>query len=81
MATARGKIFASRSKNPNDVVILSAVRSPITRSFKGGLKNAWPEDILAPVSHPLDCICVFGPSTYIYTIGDGRGAQKGQDQP
>ncbi|KAM5353414.1 hypothetical protein ACJ41O_000064 [Fusarium nematophilum] len=38
-----------RSKAPNDVVILSAVRSPITRSFKGGFKDAWPEDILMPV--------------------------------
>ncbi|KAJ1329860.1 acetyl-CoA acyltransferase 1 [Microdochium nivale] len=40
---------ALRSKAPNDIVILSAVRSPITRSFKGGFKDAWPEDILAPV--------------------------------
>ncbi|KAJ4986319.1 3-ketoacyl- thiolase b [Stagonosporopsis vannaccii] len=36
-------------KLPSDVVILSAVRSPITRAFKGGFKNAWPEDILRPV--------------------------------
>ncbi|KAH7150551.1 Thiolase, N-terminal domain-containing protein, partial [Dactylonectria estremocensis] len=48
MATAIG-FRALRSKTPNDVVILSAVRSPITRSFKGGFKDAWPEDILAPV--------------------------------
>ncbi|KAJ5889089.1 Thiolase N-terminal domain-containing protein [Penicillium taxi] len=40
---------AVRSKAPNDVVVLSAVRSPITRSFKGKFKDAWPEDILAPV--------------------------------
>lgn len=37
------------AKSPNDVVVLSAVRSPITRSFKGGFKDAWPEDILGPV--------------------------------
>lgn len=36
-------------KNPNDVVLLSAVRSPINRSFKGGFKDAHPEDILMPV--------------------------------
>lgn len=36
-------------KSPSDVVILSAVRSPITRAFKGGFKDAWPEDILRPV--------------------------------
>ncbi|KAF5627044.1 acetyl acyltransferase [Fusarium sp. NRRL 52700] len=37
------------TKLPNDIVILSAVRSPITRAFKGGFKDAWPEDILVPV--------------------------------
>ncbi|KAH6676994.1 Thiolase, N-terminal domain-containing protein [Plectosphaerella plurivora] len=37
------------TKSPNDVVILSAIRSPITRSFKGSFKDAWPEDILGPV--------------------------------
>lgn len=37
-------------KSPNDVVLLSAVRSPISRSFKGGYKDAYPEDILMPVS-------------------------------
>jgi acetyl-CoA acyltransferase 1 len=36
-------------KSPNDVVLLSAVRSPISRSFKGGYKDARPEDILMPV--------------------------------
>lgn len=40
---------ALRSKSPNDIVILSAVRSPITRSFKGGFKDAFPEDIIGPV--------------------------------
>lgn len=39
-------------KSPNDVVLLSAVRSPINRSFKGGYKDAHPEDILMPVSGP-----------------------------
>lgn len=36
-------------KSPNDVVILSAVRSPITRAFKGGFKDVYPEEILMPV--------------------------------
>ncbi|KAF2467462.1 3-ketoacyl-CoA thiolase A [Lindgomyces ingoldianus] len=35
-------------KSPNDVVLLSTVRTPINRSFKGGYKDAWPEDILMP---------------------------------
>lgn len=38
------------TKSPNDVVVLSAVRSPITRAYKGGFKDAYPEDILMPVS-------------------------------
>lgn len=36
-------------KSPNDVVILSSVRSPIARAFKGGFKDSYPEDILMPV--------------------------------
>ena len=37
-------------KHPNDVVFLSALRTPITRSYKGGLRNAYPEQMLAAVS-------------------------------
>ena len=36
-------------KAANDVVILAAVRSPVTRAFKGGFRDAFPEDILEPV--------------------------------
>lgn len=36
-------------KTPHDVVVLSAVRSPITRAFKGGFKDSYPEEILMPV--------------------------------
>ena len=36
-------------KHPNDVVFLSALRTPITRSYKGGLRNAYPEQMLATV--------------------------------
>lgn len=36
-------------RTPHDVVVLSAVRSPITRAFKGGFKDLWPEEILMPV--------------------------------
>lgn len=38
-------------KHPNDVVFLSALRTPITRSYKGGLRNAYPEQMLAAVGH------------------------------
>ncbi|GKU05531.1 acetyl- acyltransferase [Fusarium langsethiae] len=49
MTTASSVLRGLRTKSPNDIVVLSAVRSPITRSFKGKFKDAWPEDILAPV--------------------------------
>lgn len=36
-------------KSPNDVVVLSSVRSPIARAFKGGFKDSYPEEMLMPV--------------------------------
>jgi acetyl-CoA acyltransferase 1 len=36
-------------KCPEDVVILSSLRTPVTRSYKGGLKDAYPEELLAAV--------------------------------
>lgn len=38
------------TKSPNDVVILSSVRSPIARAYKGGFRDSYPEEILMPVS-------------------------------
>ncbi|OQV02183.1 hypothetical protein CLAIMM_07421 [Cladophialophora immunda] len=49
MASSARLLGRFATKSPNDIVLLSAVRSPITRSFKGGFKDAWPEDILMPV--------------------------------
>ncbi|KAF5017781.1 hypothetical protein F66182_10266 [Fusarium sp. NRRL 66182] len=49
MSVVMRRLQALTAKTPNDVVLLSAVRSPITRAFKGGFKDAWPEDILGPV--------------------------------
>ncbi|KAH7311633.1 Thiolase, N-terminal domain-containing protein [Stachybotrys elegans] len=37
------------AKLPTDVVILSSLRTPITRSYKGRLKDAYPEELLASV--------------------------------
>ncbi|KAF9428005.1 hypothetical protein BGZ94_003642 [Podila epigama] len=36
-------------RHPDDVVIVSAVRTPICRAGKGGLKDMYPEDMLAVV--------------------------------
>ena len=40
-------------KHPNDVVFLSAFRTPTTRSYKGGLRNCYPEQMLAAVRSTL----------------------------
>lgn len=37
------------SKSDDDVVICSAVRTPITKGKKGGLKNTAPEVLLSVV--------------------------------
>merc|ERR1740117_2836977 len=34
------------SKNDDDVVVISALRTPITRSKKGGFKDTYPDDLL-----------------------------------
>lgn len=37
------------SKQPNDIVILSALRTPVTRAKKGGFKDAYDHELLAHV--------------------------------
>lgn len=49
MAQAQKGLKNILQKHPNDVVFLSALRTPITRSYKGGLRNAYPEQMLAAV--------------------------------
>lgn len=36
-------------KSPTDIVILSSLRTPVTRSYKGSLKDAYPEELLSTV--------------------------------
>lgn len=36
-------------RHPDDIVIVSAVRTPICRGGKGGLKDMYPEDLLAVI--------------------------------
>jgi acetyl-CoA acyltransferase 1 len=42
MATLRTAARKITQKSPNDVVVLAAARSPVTRAFKGGFKDAFP---------------------------------------
>jgi acetyl-CoA acyltransferase 1 len=41
-------------KHPDDVVIVSALRTALTKSKTGGFKDTWAEDMLAPV---LAAVC------------------------
>lgn len=42
---------AQASKHPDDVVIVCALRTPITRARKGGLKDTTADDLVATVLH------------------------------
>ncbi|ROV87163.1 hypothetical protein VSDG_09983 [Cytospora chrysosperma] len=48
-ATLPKGLKAVLSKSPSDIVILSSLRTPICRSYKGQLKDAYPEELLAAV--------------------------------
>ncbi|KOS17416.1 3-ketoacyl-CoA thiolase 1 [Escovopsis weberi] len=48
MSPPRG-VRAILAKAPSDVVILSALRTPICRAYKGRLRDAYPEELLASV--------------------------------
>jgi acetyl-CoA acyltransferase 1 len=48
MASAKG-VAAVLAKAPSDVVVLSSLRTPITRANKGGLAAAFPEELLSVV--------------------------------
>ena len=41
-------------KTPNDVVFLSALRTPVTRAKKGGLRDAYDHELLGAVRYPQD---------------------------
>ncbi|KIW47884.1 uncharacterized protein PV06_00540 [Exophiala oligosperma] len=48
MANARG-LKQILSKNPSDVVILSSLRTPVTRAVKGGFRDAFDHELLSHV--------------------------------
>ncbi|KAK5082236.1 hypothetical protein LTR05_007380 [Lithohypha guttulata] len=48
MATARG-LKEILTKKPTDVIILSSLRTPVTRAFKGGFRNAHDHELLSHV--------------------------------
>src|SRR4051794_34149579 len=37
------------TKHPSDIIIASALRTPITKSLKGGLAHTYPEELLSAV--------------------------------
>lgn len=48
MSATRG-LASVLKKSPSDVVILSSLRTPICRSYRGQLKDAYPEELLSVV--------------------------------
>lgn len=48
MATSRG-LKEILTKAPTDVVILSSLRTPVTRAYKGGFRNAYDHELLSHV--------------------------------
>ncbi|RYO94172.1 hypothetical protein DL762_000682 [Monosporascus cannonballus] len=48
MAFSKG-LSSILSRSPSDVVLLSALRTPICRSYRGQLKDAYPEELLSVV--------------------------------
>lgn len=40
-------------KQPHDVVILSALRTPVTKAYRGGLKDAYDHELLYHVRLPF----------------------------
>ncbi|KAI1846425.1 hypothetical protein JX265_011896 [Neoarthrinium moseri] len=48
MASSKG-LSALLAKAPSDIVILSSLRTPICRSYRGQLKDAYPEELLSVV--------------------------------
>ena len=52
------------SKNANDAVIVAAVRTPVTKARKGGLKDTRPDDLLtAAIRGLLDTVPSFDPAS------------------
>ncbi|RDA83053.1 hypothetical protein CP532_1448 [Ophiocordyceps camponoti-leonardi (nom. inval.)] len=49
MALAHRGLAAILSSSPKDIVILSSIRTPICRAYKGGLREAYAEELLATV--------------------------------
>lgn len=67
------------SKNPNDVVICSAVRTPLTKAKKGGLKDTAPEFLLSVVLRAAAERAKLDPSK-VQDIAVGNTLQPGAGQ-
>lgn len=66
MANSRG-LKAVLEKSPSDVVILSSLRTPVTRAYKGGFRNAYDHELL---SHVLRATLAANPNLPPEKIGD-----------
>jgi acetyl-CoA acyltransferase 1 len=74
-------------KHPTDIVILSALRTPVTRAKKGGFKDAYPEELLSHVlratlaANPnldpslIDDVCI---GTVLQELGGSKAGRMAQ---
>ncbi|MBW0551778.1 hypothetical protein O181_091493, partial [Austropuccinia psidii MF-1] len=49
LPSARKGLSALLERYPSDVVLITALRTPVARSFRGSFKDAYPEELLANI--------------------------------
>ncbi|EQL00919.1 Thiolase [Ophiocordyceps sinensis CO18] len=87
LAVPKG-LSAVLAKAPTDVVILSALRTPICRAYKGQLKDAYPEELLAAgrvnpdggaiaLGHPLGATGARMTATLVHGLRRGDAGELG----
>ncbi|KAK2782379.1 hypothetical protein FQN52_000919 [Onygenales sp. PD_12] len=85
--TAQKGLRQILQKSPSDVVILSSLRTPVTRAKKGGFKDAYPEEL---ISHVLRATLAANPNldpaliddvaigSVLQELGGAKAARMGQ---
>ena len=75
------------SKSPTDIVLLSSLRTPVTRAYKGGFRNAFDHELLSSVlratlasnpSLPVDRIDDVAVGVVLAELGGHKAARMAQ---
>ncbi|KMU76106.1 3-ketoacyl-CoA thiolase B [Coccidioides immitis RMSCC 3703] len=62
-------------KSPSDIVILSSLRTAVTRAKKGGFKDAYPEELLAHVLPLIEDVCI---GSVLQELGGAKAGRMAQ---